>query len=257
MEKLYGVLNLSLTILFLLTLLFSFFTKARVDGFKRILFFSSYLALLLIVFLLPINGIHLADYINAFAAYFSVTLDMLMVVYVLDSLFYENTLFVLNTSAPLVYELKNTQARHCERSEAIQAFQKSEELDCHVANAPRSDEKRVMIYPANIFNLNFKMLMILLALTTLFLYPISILNITVFEPYSLGYNAVFIPAFYLLLILILCWFNLRYWPLFLLVVFTVVLYLFKFPQGDNFWNYWIDPILGLYACGWVILKYKK
>ncbi len=79
------------------------------------------------------------------------------------------------------------------------------------------------------------------------------LNITVFEPYALGYNAVLIPAFYLLLALVLCWFNLRYWPLFIVVVFIVILYLLKLPAGDNFWNYWIDPLVGLYACGWVVI----
>jgi hypothetical protein len=95
-------------------------------------------------------------------------------------------------------------------------------------------------------------LMYLLALTAILLYPLSMLNITPFEPYAWGYNAVFIPSAYLVLGLILVWVNLRYWPLFVLLCFIVSLYLLRFPKGDNFWNYLIDPIVGLYASYFVI-----
>lgn len=112
------------------------------------------------------------------------------------------------------------------------------------------------IYLMRLFNIkessvlkkNKNVLMIIMSITFIFLYPLSLFDITAFYPYGLGYNAVIIPAFYLLLSLIAVCYCLEYAYLFLFIAFICLLYFFRIPNGDNFWNYLIDPFVGIYAC---------
>jgi hypothetical protein len=107
------------------------------------------------------------------------------------------------------------------------------------------------------WQINFNCLMIIIALSALVLYPWSLLNSTPFELYALGYNAIAVPTFYLLLSLGLVFYNIKYCPIFLLFALFVILYIFKIPNGDNFWNYFMDLFLVLYSLVFVGMKCIK
>jgi hypothetical protein len=100
---------------------------------------------------------------------------------------------------------------------------------------------------------NKRLIMISISITFLGLYPLSLIDLSAFYPYALGYNCAFIPVLYLSLALIAVCYRHTYWPVFLLITLICILYLMKQPIGDNFWNYLIDPFVGLYAL-WYIFK---
>lgn len=93
---------------------------------------------------------------------------------------------------------------------------------------------------------------IILASTFIFVYPWSLGSWTPIDPYAWGYNTVGIPAMYLCIALGLYLYDRRFLKIWFVIWIGVVGYLLKVPQGDNYWDYLLDPFLGFYAIGKMI-----
>jgi hypothetical protein len=104
-----------------------------------------------------------------------------------------------------------------------------------------------LFLPKKIWKQNFAFLMIILAISTLVLYPLSLLNRTELYPYAWGYNAVVLPSVYLLIAVAAVWKDKAYTYASAMILMCVIFYAFKWPLSDNFWDYMLDPFIGLYA----------
>lgn len=106
----------------------------------------------------------------------------------------------------------------------------------------------------SVWQKNLDVLMWVSAVSGLILYPLSLVTITSLYPYAWGYNVVILPALCLILGLVLLWKNIQYLSLFIIFLITAGLYLIKYPNGDNFWNYLIDPFVWIFSMGYLSKK---
>ena len=88
----------------------------------------------------------------------------------------------------------------------------------------------------------------------LLLYPAS-LGLSMFDPYRLGYA----PSYLLVLVFVVSvvlWLVRHYFGAALITAVTAV-FMLDFGSPDNYWDYLIDPLLGLYCLaviGWYFLR---
>ena len=88
----------------------------------------------------------------------------------------------------------------------------------------------------------------------LILYP-SALGLFRVDIYSLGYSPVTLSVFFILTSLICIW--LRYYVIGLSIAGSMLLFRLEVMDSDNLWDYFIDPLLILYALTFLLNKYCR
>lgn len=92
-------------------------------------------------------------------------------------------------------------------------------------------------------------LILFFALLALLLYPAA-LGLSLFDPYRLGYS----PRLLLAVISLIClgfWLRRLYFGAALLTVATT-LFIIDIKRSDNYWDYLVDPLLGLFCCFYLL-----
>ncbi len=83
------------------------------------------------------------------------------------------------------------------------------------------------------------------------LYPTA-LGLSPWDFYRLGYQPVFL-LFLLLTGVLLLW-RFAHHTVALMILIEVILFNLHLAESDNLWDYLIDPIIALYAVGWVVIQ---
>jgi hypothetical protein len=89
---------------------------------------------------------------------------------------------------------------------------------------------------------------------TLLLYPAT-LGLSMFDPYRLGYNPNYLLGF-IFAISVVLWIVRHYFGAALITAATAV-FMLDFRSPENYWDYLIDPLLGIYCLaivGWYLLR---
>jgi len=89
----------------------------------------------------------------------------------------------------------------------------------------------------------------LVAAGAAFLYPFT-LGLTYFDPYALGYGSIgFIAALFALTLV--AWYA-RFYLAAIVVTAAALAYLAGIYESRNLWDYLLDPLVSLFAAGWLL-----
>ncbi|OGI46548.1 MAG: hypothetical protein A2151_03955 [Candidatus Muproteobacteria bacterium RBG_16_65_34] len=101
---------------------------------------------------------------------------------------------------------------------------------------------------------NMLALMGLVAAGAAFLYPFA-LGLTYFDPYALGYGSIgFIAALFALTLV--AWYA-RFYLAAIVVTAAALAYLAGIYESRNLWDYLLDPLVSLFAAGWLLRAARR